>query len=202
MAGKIKYITTGKLAANIGVTPIVIRSAVDSGRIRPENIELTRGKQFRFHPDLAELDFITRLDVRNLNAPRRKAYADRARAIREQYPEYENEGAEDDINDAPDLEEADLKTLKITELNRLEQVAKVEKLRIQLAQMRRELLDRATVEAQLYDYGQRVRQRLQAVPKRVIDDLRAALNRTEAEKLLTDAIEDALRELSDSPPKL
>ena len=60
-----------------------------------------------------------------------------------------------------------------------------------------ELVNKDEVYSQLYAVGQEIRSALQAVPDRVIDDVRAAGNRNEAHQILFDAISDALEHLSE-----
>lgn len=60
-----------------------------------------------------------------------------------------------------------------------------------------QLVNKDKVYSQLYAVGQEIRSALQAVPDRVIDDVRAAENRNEAHQILYDAISDALEHLSE-----
>lgn len=73
----------------------------------------------------------------------------------------------------------------------------LEKKTIELAKLRGELVEASQVYSDLFEFGQKVRQRIQAVPKRIVDDLLAADSRVDAMRLLTDAISDALSDLSD-----
>lgn len=73
----------------------------------------------------------------------------------------------------------------------------LQKKTIELSQLRGQLVETKVIYSDLFEFGQKVRQRIQAIPARVVDDLLAAKSRVDAMKILNDAISDSLSDLSD-----
>ena len=74
---------------------------------------------------------------------------------------------------------------------------KLKKQQIELAKMRGELVDRAQVYKQLYEFGQRMRETLLNVPGRCVDQVLAASSRNEALSILDGEMRVALAGLAD-----
>lgn len=76
---------------------------------------------------------------------------------------------------------------------------KILKGEIELAQLMNDLLRRDVVYEMLYVYGQRIRQRFEEVPARIIDDVLAADGRIEGMGIIRDSLDKVLLELTDIP---
>lgn len=74
---------------------------------------------------------------------------------------------------------------------------KVQKDLAELRKMQGQLVDREKVMAAQFAFGKLIRDALMAVPDRVVDDVLASRSRGQALRLISEAIEDALRQLAD-----
>jgi hypothetical protein len=92
-----------------------------------------------------------------------------------------------------------LSALTGPEVRVAKEAAQTLKLEIEIAQMRNQLIDKDEAYAEMYAFGQRVRQRLEAIPKRIVDNIMAEDDRVEVQRMLRDAIDDALLSLTDTP---
>lgn len=70
---------------------------------------------------------------------------------------------------------------------------------IKLAQLTGELLRSAEVYSELFSFGQRIRNRMDAVPARIVDELAVTEDRTERMRIIRDALDEALTELAETP---
>jgi hypothetical protein len=68
---------------------------------------------------------------------------------------------------------------------------------IALAELTKQLVRKSSVHSALFIIGQQLRDALQRIPARVIDDVMAAPSRTEAELILSDAIAVELERIAD-----
>ena len=86
--------------------------------------------------------------------------------------------------------------LSYIDLKKKREEVKLQQEAIRLRIMKGELVEKESVYTVLFNFGKQVRDSITSVPDQIIDSLMACKTRTEAHKMLTDALEDALRELS------
>lgn len=86
--------------------------------------------------------------------------------------------------------------ITIAEARRLRAIADAETARLQADKLKGELVEKRAVYAELFEMGQVLREKIQAVPDRVIDLLLSQPSRTEAHNVLADALRDVLNEMS------
>lgn len=86
--------------------------------------------------------------------------------------------------------------LSYIELKKKREAVKLQQEAIRLRIMKGELVEKESVHNVLFAFGKQVRDSITSVPDQIVDSLMACRTRTEAHKMLTDALEDALRELS------
>ena len=84
----------------------------------------------------------------------------------------------------------------LAELKRRKEMINIQKGVIELKKLQGTLVDRADVNKLLFEFGKMIRERLLAIPDRVVDDLLASDTRAEAHRFLYAALEDELRALS------
>lgn len=86
----------------------------------------------------------------------------------------------------------------IAAIKKAQAVVDLEKKKIELDRLKGTLVEKDSVYKELFEFGQKVRQRMQAIPARIVDDVLAAASRTEALRIIADAIDDGLTDLADA----
>ncbi len=98
---------------------------------------------------------------------------------------------------APEPNEMDTGKLEILESEKREKSAKARMAEMNLAERQGKLVDKAKQDKALFQLGIEIRDKIMAVPKRVVDLIRAADDRNEAELLLTIELGKTLNALSE-----
>lgn len=96
-----------------------------------------------------------------------------------------------DVEESPDIAGG----LTINDLKRRNLALKNEKEQLEVDRMKGELVERVAVDKALYEFGAIIRSEMMAIPARVVDSMLAADDRPSAALILSDAIENALKQL-------
>lgn len=91
-----------------------------------------------------------------------------------------------------------LDNLTLNDIKKQQAAVDLDRKTLELETLKGTLVAKDEVYTELFEFAQKVRRRLQAVPSRIVDELLAARTRPEALKMLTEAIDEALTELSDN----
>lgn len=165
-----------------GVPESTIRKAIDQGQIKKGYIKSDSGKM-KISELVADEEWFVFYEARTKGRTRRKVEA-------------EEESADVD-NTGETGKRRKKNTDNINELQyEIEQV-KLETAQIQLEKLKGSVVSKDEVYAALFTAGQEVKATFQALPDRVIDNILAAASRNEAHQVLTDAINEALKTLSE-----
>lgn len=165
-------VTTTQLAKILGIPATKLRNGLQTGRI-PRNL-YTKGKPGKPHIFDREASV--------------KAWRENANT---QNTPHMRRGREGGPNSTPN-------TKTLVELRADRERVEYEKSKLDLEVKRGKLVVKDDVYKALFEFAQLVRQRLQAVPKRVVDDVLAAPNRADALRILSEQIDGALTELADA----
>lgn len=98
--------------------------------------------------------------------------------------------------DPEEKKESNVDTLATARRSKVE--LETEKLQLDIDVRRGQLVEKEKVYTQLFEFGKYIREQLQQIPDRIIDEVMGAPSRPEGLKILNDAIIDALTTLSDS----
>ena len=85
-----------------------------------------------------------------------------------------------------------------SEADRLIALYKAKRARLEYEEVEGNLINKGLVYSKLFDFAQQVRDKLLNVPDRVVDNVRAAVGRNQAIKIMGDEIASALHVLSDT----
>lgn len=89
--------------------------------------------------------------------------------------------------------------ISFTEARRRKEIYNAEIARITAYKEQSLYVEKEKVFMQLFEYGKQIRIALQSVPDRIIDNVLIAKNRYEGHQLITEAINEALEQLSKTP---
>lgn len=90
------------------------------------------------------------------------------------------------------------KKSSLVDIKKAQALVDLERRTLQLEREKQILVERQAVYDTLFEFAQKVRGRIRAVPSRVVDDVMACADRVDALRLLSEAIDDALNELADT----
>jgi len=126
-------------------------------------------------------------------------------AIKEKNNNVENPNIEESLLTETLLSEKDLPQVRtditFSEARRRKEIYNAEIARITAYKEQGLYVEKEQVFMQLFEYGKQIRIALQSVPDRIIDNVMIAKNRHEGHQLITEAINEALEQLS-KPPRL
>jgi hypothetical protein len=181
---KDKTVTTTELAKILGVSTGKLRTAIATGRVPATCYTKDGGRTgtYRFDEKSAVREYRENANHKSINKKYLAA----------------NPGLDPSAAAPTDKTKMGKGQATLTQIRQDTELLNYEKKLLELEQLKGTLVVKAEVYMELYAHGQRVRQAIQSVPKRTIDDIRAASNRTEAAKILSDALDDALRVLADA----
>lgn len=172
-----------QLAKKLGVSQQRISQAVEEGKILPSAIEKFRGKSY-LNRELALEHW--RANWSGLgNASPKLAVALQA-----------------DNEDGMGEDEAMRHKTLVTKARDAETVYKSQMSKLKYEQASGLLVSKADVSRALFEFGREIRNKLTAIPPRVVDYVRAADTRHEAEKLIADAIHEVLQDISNIETRL
>lgn len=170
-----KFTTTAKeLAQLFGVTPKAIGDAKRTGRLS-NGVSWHKAPGARFplyDPVAATLEW-------DANADATSQQVHLAKGTRRKKPTVD-------------------KTSSLVEIKKAQALVDLERRTLQLEREKGILVERETVYDSLFEFAQKVRGRLRAVPARIVDDLLAAQDRVDTLRILSEAIDEALNELADA----
>lgn len=167
-----------------GVPESTIRKAIEAGLIKKGYVKT--GKGYKIAELVADEEWFIYHEAKTKGKTRKK----------------ENEKREAEIIDGLSLDnpggkKGKVNTDNINDLQYQIEAIKLEKSQIELDKLKGALVSRDEVYAALFSAGQEVKSAILSIPDRVIDDILAAPGRNEAHQILTDAIYEALKTLSE-----
>lgn len=183
------------------------------GRIPDDSYRRNEKNNVEFHVERVKATWYASVDASQIKTPKGGKSAAEVAAIqeiarkhaasnpseddrREKLLDFGLAGMTDEILDA--LRDK-LANMTATEVRIAKDAAAVLKAEIEIAQMRNELVRKADVYAEFFEFGQRIRQRLEGVAVRVVDNVISADTRIEAIKAINDEIDACLSELTAVP---
>lgn len=98
------------------------------------------------------------------------------------------------LAEPPEMQTATLASL--AEMRRKKIAVSIKKDLMEMRIREGELVEKERVFSALYDFGQSIRQNLQVIPNKVVDDVMACRTRNEAHRIIADAIDEALADLA------
>lgn len=104
-----------------------------------------------------------------------------------------------DVSEISDFSQAALSELELPALTKLEAVLRVRKAQVDLQEKEGRLVDVGQARNALFAAAQEIKNRIEGIPDRIIDEVLAAKNRNEAFLVLRAEINSALNELADLP---
>jgi hypothetical protein len=166
-----------ELAARFGVSPKAIGDAKRSGRLSAGvSWKVLPGERYpNYDPDAARIEW-------DENAHPEAQQVKLGEGTRRAKPTVNKKSSLVDIKKAQALIDLEHKTLK-------------------LDRERETLVERQAVYDSLFEFAQKVRGRLRAIPSRIVDDLLASADRVDTLRILNEAIDEALNELADADTK-
>ena len=167
------YIRRGKLTMGIGLR----KPKKKNGHV---TINLIEGSQEL----LENMDF-----VRSQNGDEIKKRLCILAGIKEPEPEHKPEKP---VDLSKPIEE-----LSLNEAKRRHEIAKAKIAELKLLETEKTLVNAEEIKKKLYDYGVEIRQAIEGVPGKVIDDVLAAETRFEAMMIMKAAIDEALQKIYD-----
>jgi hypothetical protein len=125
-----------------------------------------------------------------------------------QNPSYQKTSAENGArNGAKDKPTAAKTKTRISSASSLADIKKaqarvdLERKTLELQKTKGILVEKARVYDALFEFAQKVRGRVRAVPARIVDDLLASPDRVDALRILSEALDEALNDLADADDK-
>jgi hypothetical protein len=192
-----QIISIREFGRRVGVSDTAIRKAIEAGKIvraigtNPNNGRPTLDYDLALEEWKASGGGIhaVNYEVKPKAAPKKAAPAPKVEPKQEPAPVA-------NVSQQPQ----DTSTLVAAKRAQAVYIAKIKEL--EYKRMAGTLVEKDKVYQSLFAFGQEVRNAFQALPDRIIDELRASQNRNEAHKLLYDSIADVLDKLSAMDEKL
>jgi hypothetical protein len=192
-----EIVSIREFGRRVGVSDTAIRKAIDAGKIvRAIGTNPNNGRP--------TLDYYLALEEwkvcgGGIHAVNYEAKPQPAKAQKQ--PAAKPEPAPAAYTSAPPAQPpVDTGTLVAAKRAQAVYIAKIKEL--EYKRMAGTLVEKDKVYQSLFAFGQEVRNAFQALPDRIIDEIRASQNRNEAHKLLYDSIADVLDKLSAMDEKL
>jgi hypothetical protein len=186
-----EIISIREFGRRVGVSDTAIRKAIDAGKIvRAIGTNPNNGRPTLDY-DLALEEW--KASGGGIHAVNYEVKPQPAKAQKQ--PAAKPEPAPAAYTSAPPVQPpVDTGTLVAAKRAQAVYIAKIKEL--EYKRMAGTLVEKDKVYQSLFAFGQEVRNAFQALPDRIIDELRASQNRNEAHKLLYDSIADVLDKLS------
>ena len=99
--------------------------------------------------------------------------------------------------DAPIDTDTQKNPMSVAQLKLISEKLKIRKAQIELQEQEGSLVPKKAVYDALFSFGKEIRQAFQAIPDRVLDNLLASENRTEAYNILSEAISQTLEQMAE-----
>lgn len=170
------------MAKRLGITRQSMSEMIANGRIRKRSYDVTKSGRYKIDPVLAMEDISENSD--SPPAPSSSKKPDPS-------PAPDIPAAE--LQEPPEMQTATLASL--AEMRRKKIAVSIKKDLMEMRIREGELVEKERVFSALYDFGQSIRQNLQVIPNKVVDDVMACRTRNEAHRIIADAIDEALADL-------
>jgi len=175
--------TQRQLAESLGVTHQRVSQAVGEGKILPSAIEKFKGKNY-LNKELALEHWRANWSGLGNASPKLTAAL-----------QADNDGAMGE-------DEAMRHKTLVSKARDAETIYKSQSAKLKYEQAAGLLVSKSEVSRALFEFGREIRNKLTSIPSRVVDYVRAAATRHEAEKLIADAIYDVLNDISNIDTRL
>lgn len=183
-----------------------LRRGARSGRVAAGDQRRIGDGTFLFHKKRVTDTWYLAVDPKHVKTPKGGKTADEITAIQEAAaaaPHLPASRASLDLTGTSDRLLSELRerltAMTATQVRIAADTTKVLKAEIELAQAQNDLVRRADVYSEMYEFGQLIRNRLEGVPVRVVDSVMAATDRVEVIRLITEEINAALTALTRLP---
>lgn len=91
----------------------------------------------------------------------------------------------------------DINNASVAKLKQISEKLKIAKAQLELKELQGSFVPKKDVYDALFSFGKEIRQAFQAIPDRVLDNMLAADNRTEAHNILSEAISQTLEQMAE-----
>jgi hypothetical protein len=177
-------ISIAAFARRRGVSRDTVVQYMDEGKLMKAIFKDPKTGYRKIYPEAGDRELARNMDSTNAHSAANGGGAVRSRVSTQPAEEGENEERGGGLS--------------YIELKKKRAMVQLQQDAIRLRRMKGELVDKDTVYKALFQFGKMLRDSVLAVPDQITDTVMAAQTRTEVHRIITESLEDSLRQLSEA----